>query len=321
MTSNDNGIIVGGIQMNEIGQKLREARIEKGYTLDDLQQITKIQKRYLSSIEEGDFDALPGTFYVRAFIKQYAQTVGVDSEALLAEYQDKLPNAKPEEYVEKSVENQTRLTRETTDSKWAKWRGLAPQIAVVAVVIVIVGIVYGITLSNRGKNRETLTETSSSVTVSGDQSTAKKASSDDNQQKAQESKAQEASKASEQAKKEADKKAKETKLSASMTSMSGSQQAFTIKNLPNKANTLTFSAENATAWVGLIVNGSTIWQGSVTPGTEQTTQLPAGVTQFSVKTGNGPATKMKINDTAVNLNPNNETVQVRTVNFTATLAK
>lgn len=158
MTSNDNGIIVGGIQMNEIGQKLREARIEKGYTLDDLQQITKIQKRYLSSIEEGDFDALPGTFYVRAFIKQYAQTVGVDSEALLAEYQDKLPNAKPEEYVEKSVENQTRLTRETTDSKWSKWRGLAPQIAVVAVVIVIVGIVYGITLSNRGKNRETLTE-------------------------------------------------------------------------------------------------------------------------------------------------------------------
>lgn len=69
--------------MNEIGQKLREARIEKGYTLDDLQQITKIQKRYLIAIEEGNFDALPGSFYVRAFIKQYAQTVGLDNDALL----------------------------------------------------------------------------------------------------------------------------------------------------------------------------------------------------------------------------------------------
>ena len=108
--------------MNEIGQKLREARIEKGYTLDDLQQITKIQKRYLIAIEEGNFDALPGSFYVRAFIKQYAQTVGLDNDALLAEYQDAVPDTKPEEYVEKSVENQTRLTRETTDSKWSKWR-------------------------------------------------------------------------------------------------------------------------------------------------------------------------------------------------------
>ena len=40
----------------EIGKILRKAREEKGYTLDDLQQMTKIQKRYLIAIEDENFD-------------------------------------------------------------------------------------------------------------------------------------------------------------------------------------------------------------------------------------------------------------------------
>lgn len=72
-------------QLNEIGEKLKEARKAKGYTLDDLQQMTKIQKRYLIAIEEGNYDVMPGKFYARAFIKQYADTVGLNGDQLLEE--------------------------------------------------------------------------------------------------------------------------------------------------------------------------------------------------------------------------------------------
>ncbi len=66
--------------MTELGQKLKEARGTKGLSIDQLHEITKIQKRHLVAIEEGSYDVLPGAFYARAFIKQYADAVGLNGE-------------------------------------------------------------------------------------------------------------------------------------------------------------------------------------------------------------------------------------------------
>lgn len=79
--------------MTELGQKLKEAREAKGLSIDQLQEVTKIQKRYLVTIEEGDYSVLPGAFYARAFIKQYAAAVGLNGEELLVEYQNELPQS------------------------------------------------------------------------------------------------------------------------------------------------------------------------------------------------------------------------------------
>ena len=76
--------------MSELGTRLREARVEKGYTLNTLQQMTKIQKKYLQAIEDGQYEEVPGNFYVRAFVKQYADMVGLNGEDLLEEFQEEL---------------------------------------------------------------------------------------------------------------------------------------------------------------------------------------------------------------------------------------
>ena len=73
--------------MSDIGDKLKNARKANGMTIEDIEKITKIQRRYLYAIEENQFDQLPGDFYVRAFIKQYAQVVGLNGKELLDEYQ------------------------------------------------------------------------------------------------------------------------------------------------------------------------------------------------------------------------------------------
>ncbi|HEY8529752.1 MAG TPA: helix-turn-helix domain-containing protein [Paenibacillaceae bacterium] len=77
--------------MSDLGQLLRKAREQRGYTLDDIQELTKIRKRYLEAIEEGDYKVLPGSFYVRAFVKNYAEAVGLNAEEVLRLYQKELP--------------------------------------------------------------------------------------------------------------------------------------------------------------------------------------------------------------------------------------
>ncbi|WP_404427693.1 helix-turn-helix domain-containing protein [Ureibacillus chungkukjangi] len=94
--------------LTELGTRLKEARLSKGYSLDDLQEITKIQKRYLVAIEEGNYSIMPGTFYVRAFIKQYAEAVGLDAEEVLSEFKKEIPNQQKEEVAQSISQSPTR---------------------------------------------------------------------------------------------------------------------------------------------------------------------------------------------------------------------
>ncbi|QVI35434.1 XRE family transcriptional regulator [Lacticaseibacillus chiayiensis] len=290
--------------MDEIGQKLRDARIEKGYTIDDLQQITKIQKRYLIAIEEGHFDALPGDFYVRAFIKQYADTVGLDGDELLTQFQQDIPEPQPKEYAAQSVENKTRATRAEEASPVNRLRRYLPQIAVAGIVVVAVIVIYAVMLMSQSGPKQTIPADSESVAVSSKRSSAKSSKAS----------ASSSSKPSEKASKE--KKEESGKLDISVAAANGATQAVTLKNLPATGNKLTLGAKGATAWVSVIVNGTTTWQGSLTSGDTQEVSLPDNVSTFQVRSGNATVTTIKLNGKDVDIS--NGTSIVRTITFTNT---
>lgn len=126
--------------MTELGARLKEARMAKGYSIEDLQEITKIQKRYLAGIEEGNYASMPGAFYVRAFIKQYAEAVGLNGDELLETYKTDVPSPTNEDITKNIPATPSRRTLGGRSSN--KLLEIFPMIVVVLFVIAIIVIVW-----------------------------------------------------------------------------------------------------------------------------------------------------------------------------------
>src|SRR5215211_8248502 len=66
----------------DLGRLLELKRKERGLTLEEVEQATKIRKRYLTGLEREDYTILPDAVYARGFLKTYANYLGLDGEAL-----------------------------------------------------------------------------------------------------------------------------------------------------------------------------------------------------------------------------------------------
>ena len=65
---------------------LAEIRRNRGITLEEIADATKISLRSLAAIEMGDFQRLPGGIYNTSYIRQYARAIDYDESALLDFY-------------------------------------------------------------------------------------------------------------------------------------------------------------------------------------------------------------------------------------------
>ncbi|PFQ67805.1 helix-turn-helix domain-containing protein [Bacillus cereus] len=136
--------------MTELGQKLTEAREAKGVSIDQLHEITKIQKRHLVAIEEGNYNVLPGAFYARAFIKQYADAVGLNGEELLVEYQSTIPQSEKHDVPQVSTGQKTQETMQKSSS-WPIADHM-PKILIALLVIAFGVVVWFVIQALTGKD-------------------------------------------------------------------------------------------------------------------------------------------------------------------------
>lgn len=72
--------------MGKLGDTLRERRIALGYTIEHVQESTRIRARLIEHIEEGNYDRLPDPGYVRGYISSYARFLELDPVPLLNMY-------------------------------------------------------------------------------------------------------------------------------------------------------------------------------------------------------------------------------------------
>jgi hypothetical protein len=80
----------------EIGSSLREARSRRGLTLPQIEGDTRIRSRFLTALEEEQFDVLPAPAYVRGFLRTYAEYLGLDGQQFVDEYNSRFaPSEEP----------------------------------------------------------------------------------------------------------------------------------------------------------------------------------------------------------------------------------
>ncbi len=76
--------------MEQIGRTLLEARERLGLTLEEVERATRIRVHYLRALEAGNLEALPSPVQARGFLKNYADFLGLDADALLLQYANAL---------------------------------------------------------------------------------------------------------------------------------------------------------------------------------------------------------------------------------------
>ncbi|MBM4402034.1 MAG: helix-turn-helix domain-containing protein [Candidatus Cloacimonetes bacterium] len=70
--------------MKTAGEILKSERIKKGLSLEEIAKQTKIKLEFLKAIEDQDYQKLPSSAYAKGFVRNYAQTLGLDVTKLMA---------------------------------------------------------------------------------------------------------------------------------------------------------------------------------------------------------------------------------------------
>jgi transcriptional regulator with XRE-family HTH domain len=121
--------------MFDIGSSLREAREKRGVALEDVQKELRIRARYLTALEEEAWSVLPGDAYTRAFLRSYAEYLGLNGTLYVDEYNERFATNEDEPFVPESLAD--------TGTSRILFRTTAGVIAVAVVVAALVAFGSG----------------------------------------------------------------------------------------------------------------------------------------------------------------------------------
>lgn len=76
--------------MATIGEELKRERTRRGMTIKDAEQVLHIRSAYLEALEEDEYKIIPGDVYVKGFIRNYANFLGLDGQKMVNTYKEEI---------------------------------------------------------------------------------------------------------------------------------------------------------------------------------------------------------------------------------------
>lgn len=295
--------------MTELGNRLKEARTARGMTLDDLQEVTKIQKRYLVGIEEGNYDMMPGKFYVRAFIKQYCEAVGLESEEIFEQYKTEVPAIANQELPDQLSRVRTRKSLSPSTSKFME---VFPKILVSIFVLGAIILVYVLWVNYTNDNKS-----SGSSEVKNEDNVNYGETENSPLEKEKEETKEPDEKMTEPVEEESEGTEEEPELEQELISVSnaGTNSTYELKNADKFLLKLSSKGET---WVSVKnANGKSLFEGILKDSESKEIDV-SEETEAKVRIGNAAATEIYVNEELLeySVSPTKSTTQTVTIQFT-----
>src|SRR4051794_11893810 len=141
-----------------IGERLREARMRQKIDIAEVEAATKIRAKYLRALENEEFGLLPGTTFVKTFMRTYAEYLGLDAQLLIEEYRvDYEPRGEGDQPMVSRPSRRQQERRRPRPSRGPPGPGTA--IVVVMVVVVAILLILGLTGKDNTSSNNPATST------------------------------------------------------------------------------------------------------------------------------------------------------------------
>ena len=278
-----------------VGEQLKQARLEKGISLIEIQEKVKLPIQHLEAIENDDYDALGSDYNVKMIIRSYANLLGLNAEALIRQYEtgEEIEVDESEEVIES---RQSRVAPKKTKPK--KFNKIIPISILAFVFLLIVGSVgYAFVKENKRFNANTSVNKNYEV--------------EDHANDAQEEPKEEAVTSSEAPQEQVSSSSEEKKeeMKIETVSNTGSQVTMKATNVEGSQD-LVLTGKNGRCWVNVVAGGQTLYQGIVEANAKQKVTIPDQTSQITIKTGNAPALEMSLGGKTLDFKANTTLKQV-----------
>lgn len=112
-------------EVESIGDLLKAARLEQGFSIDQVVEQTMINRRYIVALESDDHAAIPADFYAISFLRQYSKALGLPSDDLVDVLRRKLADVAevPAEPFSIQLRPPSHALRSAAFEKLRRWTG------------------------------------------------------------------------------------------------------------------------------------------------------------------------------------------------------
>ena len=106
--------------LRKFSEQLKSKRLAKKITLDQIHSKTRIDKKFLEALEEGNFSLMPEV-YMKAFLKEYCNFIGLNTDEMISKYELAKQGlnfenevSEPKSETEKPKKNESKSTKKET---------------------------------------------------------------------------------------------------------------------------------------------------------------------------------------------------------------